>query len=246
LIPLARKPGAGYQSAVLGMLKERLKTAVAKSGRSARDVSMKATGKPGIVRDIIRGRSTNPRSDTLQAIATELGLDVNYFTGGSSGVHSQGDGDKSDAQVVSARVVHVVQAGPFVPIDMAFADEDDPKTVPTVPDPDFPRLRLIAFLVKGDSINKICPDGGYAIAVDFAETGLAPKPGMWVVAERIRGDLVERTIKVIRSSGNGKLELHPHSTNPVHKPIRFPSAEKHEEVRIHALVRHFETPTLRF
>lgn len=220
---------------------QRLKTALEDKGRSARDVSLKATGQPDTLRDILRGKNTNPSASTLSAIERELGVNLEWPDGGAEQPRVDGRGRVS---VIYAQVIHAVQAGPFLPIDMEFADEDDPKVVPTVPDPAFPRLPLFAYLVRGDSIDRVCPAGGYAICVNFADTGLSVTPGMWVVAERQRGDLVERTVKQVRSGRNGKFELHPHSTNPAHKPIRFPSVERGEEVRVHALVRRFESATL--
>lgn len=120
---------------------------------------------------------------------------------------------------------------------------DDAESISSVPDRDFPHLELIAFKVLGDSIDKLCPIGGYAVAVDFAETGLEIKDKMVVVADRVRAGLLERTVKVVRKI-NGRFELHPASTNPAHKPITFPSAEPGEEVRVVALVRRFVGPTL--
>lgn len=222
---------------------QRLKTALLDKGRSARDVSLKATGKPDAIRDILRGTNKNPAATVIRAIETELGVNLEWPEGGSGTPRVE---SKGRVGVIYAKVIHAVQAGPFLPIDMEFDDDDDPKVVPVVPDKMFPRLQLFAYLVKGDSIDKICPAGGYAICVDFAATGLPIRAGMWVVAERMRGDLVERTVKKVVQGANGKFELHPFSTNPAHKPIRFPSAERSEEVKVHALVRRFEGPDLTF
>lgn len=226
------------------VLKSRLRGLVAKSGKTARALSIEATGKPDTIRDILRDKTQNPRSDTLQKIAAKLGTDMAYLTGAPAVRKPTGKSPATDG-LVAARVVGSVQAGAFMEVRAATAYHDDTEYVASVRDRDFPNLIPVAFRVVGDSINKRCENGGYAICLPFAETGLQLKDGMWVVAERQIGDLVERTVKEVRQFGR-RFELHPASTNPQHKPIKFPSADPSEEVRVVALVRRFIGPDLPF
>lgn len=208
--------------------------------KTPRAASLLAGGGPDLVRDLISGKAKNPRADTLIALARVLACDVAYLTGEQDVPLSKAPNRGS---VVMARIAGPVQAGHFVQVNLDQTEPSSRGFVPTVRDPDFPSLELLAFEVLGDSINRRCEPGGYAIAVDFVEAGVRLRQGMCVVAERRRGDLLELTIKIIRLV-NGKHELHPDSTNPEWKPIQFPSAEAHEEVRIVGLVRRFVGPIL--
>lgn len=219
------------------LLKSRLKALIKERGTTARAVSIKATGKADAIRDILRAKSMNPRSDTLQKIAAELKADIAYLTGVSSVRNSGGKRTATDG-LVRARVVGSAQAGAFMEVRAATVYREDDEFIATVRDREFPNLEPIAFEIVGDSINLKCEPGGYAVCVPFAETGLQLKEGMWVVAERQRGDLIERTVKEVHQAGR-RFELWPASTNPEHEPIKFPSAEPSEEVRVVALVRRF-------
>lgn len=223
------------------LLKVRLRGLISERGETAREVSKRATGKPDTIRDILRDKTRNPRTDTLQKIATALEVDLAYLTGASA--MRRAHQGAMPGGLIPVRVVGFVQAGAFMEMHAADALADEPQYIAAVEDRDFPKLTPIAFEVVGDSINLQCEPGGYALCVPFAETGLQLKEGMWVVAERQRGDMIERTIKKVVQAGR-RFELHPASTNPVHKPIRFPSAEAHEEVRVVALVRRFIGPAL--
>jgi len=223
------------------VLKSRLKMLVAASGKSVRELSMAATGKPDAIRDILRDKVKNPRSDTISNLAKALGTTAAYLTGETK--NEQPGGEEKGSGIVAARVVGSAQAGAFIEVDTTVF-EVEPRYIGTVRDESFPDIQPVAFEVIGDSIDKICQSGGYAICVPFGETGLQIKAGLWVVAERRRGDLVERTIKVVRRTISGSFQLQPYSTNPAHKPITFPSAEPSEEVVIVAVVRRFQTPPL--
>lgn len=220
------------------LLKERLLKLVEESGRSDRDVSMKATGKPDAVRDIMRDKVTSGRSDTVAKLARELHSHVGYLTGESDDPRPARE---LRADITAALVIGVTQAGAFMDIDTAV--RFDPEWVPTIQDPQFPHLQPVAYEVAGDSIDRVCLSGGHAICLPFADTGLSLRQGMWVIAERRLGALVERTVKQVHGR-YGNFELRPSSTNPKHRPIRFPSAEPTEEVTVVAVVRRFLSPTL--
>lgn len=223
------------------LLKERLKLLVRDSGKSPRAISIEATGKPDAIRDILRNKVVNARSDTIRMLAKTLKTTVAYLTGEGDEPYPSKALDNNG--LIAARVVSSVQAGAFMEIESSSPYEDDPKWMPAIRDPRFPNLDPIAFEVLGDSIDLKCPPGGYAICLPFDETGLQVKDGLWVVAERQRGNMIERTIKQVRKVAD-RFELHPASTNKKWKPIRFPSAEPHEEVRIIALVLRFLGPSL--
>lgn len=223
------------------LLKERLKTLLDETGQTARAVSMKATGKPDVVRDILRGKVTNARADTVIKLAQALNTTTGFLTGEMDLRINPRD---LNSDMITARVVGVAQAGAFMDIDAAVVGEHfDPEWVPTIRDPRFPDIEPIAFEVVGDSVDRVCRDGGHAICVPFDQTGLRLRPNMWVIAERRRDSLVERTVKQVKVV-NGGYQLHPDSTNKKHQPITFPSAEPSEEVTVIAVVLRFLSPAL--
>jgi hypothetical protein len=221
-------------------LKDRLKSALAASAKSARAISLEATGKPDVVRDILRGKARNPSMDTITAIARVLEIPVSQLAQIGGSEPPTNGAAHNDLRL--ARVIGVAQAGAFVEV-YDNSDSGDDTYIPTVADPRFPHLEPVAFEVAGDSIDEMCKAGGYAVGVNFADSGLQLRADMWVVADRVRGDLVERTIKQVKGSP-GRWTLHPASSNPRHKPIRFPSAEAHEEIVIIAVIRRFISPEL--
>lgn len=241
IIPLAVRETKVYPEGVDKVLTDRLKSLIKRSGKSAREVSIAATGKPDVVRDIIRGKVQSPRGKTLSELARVLGSNVGYLTGEAR--TPKRDGAMQDG-IVYARVLSIAQAGAFVEVsDLGEPDPADERRIATVADHRFPNLDPVAFEVAGDSINLRCEAGGFAVGFSFAETGLELRAGMWIVADRVRGSLVERTIKQVHGT-KGHWELHPASTNPKHKPIRFPSAERHEEIVVIAVIRRFISPEL--
>lgn len=224
------------------LLKERLKLAIRKRRTSARKVSLDSGFGPDLVRDVMRGRATSPRAEALTRIAQILRTSVGYLTGETDVF----DAETEQPDVLSAKVIGRVQAGAFAEVDMAHDDDDGARYIPTVEDPDFPHLQQVAFEVVGDSIDRRCLPGGFAVCVNFADAGVALRNGMWVVAERQIGPLIETTVKQVRRDGDGGFTLLPDSTNPRHKAISFPSSEPHEEVRVIALVRRFVGPLLSY
>lgn len=62
------------------ILVERIDLMLTRSGRSARDVSMVATGKPDLIRDLKRRKSI-PKAAALAAVAEEFGTTSDYLLG---------------------------------------------------------------------------------------------------------------------------------------------------------------------
>lgn len=70
------------------MLIERINQRLAELQRSARDVSIAATGQPDTIRNILRGATQKPKADTLEKIASEL-MTTSAWLLGTSGAISQ-------------------------------------------------------------------------------------------------------------------------------------------------------------
>lgn len=115
------------------------------------------------------------------------------------------------------------------------------------PDPEFPNARLVFWDAEGDSMNALKPipllPGMEVVCVDYDDLDgrMPPRTGMIVVIQRSRdgGHLIEWSVKQIELYQD-RIEFHPRSTNPIHKPIivtRDMQADDGQEIRIVALVR---------
>ena len=58
---------------------ERIKQLLKERGISERQASLRATGKPTLIKDIRNGKSRNPRGDSLQKLANVLKCSVDYL-----------------------------------------------------------------------------------------------------------------------------------------------------------------------
>lgn len=192
-----------------------------------------------------------PGRDRLPVIADFYGVHLEWLMTGRGPMRSDSPQrsiktsklSDFDSSVVQVPVVGSAQAGTFMEIDEAL-DGDTVDWVPTVEEKGAIREKLFAIRVFGDSIDQICPDGGHALCIKFGDLAGGLRPGIWVVADRLRGTLRERTIKKVVEAKRGVWELHPFSSNPKHKPIRFPSALKEETVEVSAVVYRFIGPAL--
>lgn len=124
----------------------------------------------------------------------------------------------------AAELGAAVEIREFIPVEGYVAastwqelDElgQEPKRwIPFVPDGD--TRRHFAVEVRGNSMDKLIKDGDDAIAVeDFSQI---PRDGDIVVIRRVRGPLIERTLKVYRETVRGAVFM-PESTDPRHEPI---------------------------
>lgn len=176
----------------------------------------------------------------LVAAAEILGIRAPGLTGAPAN-----DVTPSTEQLVSVVIAGKVEAGAF----RAAPDYSDmePETMFEPRDPQFPWARQAAFDIAGDSMNRLQPRpilaGDRIICVDFDDLGgrVPLRDGMVVVVEQTAdgGHLREWSVKQIELYDD-RIEYHPRSTNPTHKPIvvlRDPDADDGRNVRILALVR---------
>lgn len=154
--------------------------------------------------------------------------------------------DVSLAQYV---VAGSVAAGTFREVS-EFFDEEPPKITAAV-DMKYPHARHMAFAIEGDSMNKAKPpmfEGGYVLCVDYEDLDnrVPLRDGMKVVVERTKdsGQLREWSVKEVELYED-RVEFHPRSDNPKHKPIVVPrdfQPDDGTEVKILALVRSVHYP----
>jgi SOS-response transcriptional repressor LexA len=81
-----------------------------------------------------------------------------------------------------------------------------------------------ALRVRGDSVDKIAPDGSYVICADIGITGAAIENDDLVIVERLQaqGSMREVTVKRVRLKKDG-IVLLPESTNSRWKPVEINS-----------------------
>lgn len=110
-----------------------------------------------------------------------------------------------------------VQAGSWLEVDAAI--DEVIATIPFNRDPAYPANRQqYAVQILGDSMDRIFPDGTYAIVVDA--DGQKPLNNDLVIVRRTQRGLVERTVKRYVETTAGA-ELRPESHDPRHKPLRL-------------------------
>lgn len=145
-------------------------------------------------------------------------------------------------KVVAIPLSGVTEAGAFREFDGY--NDGEPEYVFDEQDPEFPRARMMAFDVAGDSMNQADPPimpGARVVCVDFDDTGLPLVDGMIVVVERTKnsGETREWSVKEVEATPESTI-FHPRSSNKRHKPIVFvddPDADGGEHVRVIGLVR---------
>ncbi|MFC5423021.1 LexA family protein [Bosea eneae] len=152
----------------------------------------------------------------------------------------------STSPLVPVRKAGRVEAGAFRAQE-DLGDWDEAETTLDIRDSKFPNARHLSFDVEGDSMNALKPrpilggDTVSCVAYEDVDTQAPLRDGMVVVVERTRfgGQEREWSIKQLELYAD-RVEFHPRSTNPKHKPIvvkRDPGADDGTKVEIIALVR---------
>lgn len=214
----------------LDRLADRL--AVLKSeGISARQISMAVTGRPDLIRHLLKGGQADTRGDNILRLAAAVRTSVDYLYGLSDDMGEPPKIDllkepvsrKRKAAPVTNRfpvgsrpslpVRYIVQAGAWIEVD-----EEAAKRIVSPPvsaDSTFPHATQWLELVRGDSVDLIYPEGTFVHVVNAIEIGYSPRDGDFVVVERLRqqGGLRERSLKQVSRKGR-KVELWPRSRNP--------------------------------
>jgi len=169
----------------------------------------KASAEAGLERTFLsqlrRRPDRSPTIDNLKAICDALGLRLAWVTFGQ-GRRLIDDPDPS-ADVYFVPVVSWVGASPFAEVPSI----DPAQITRTVGIHDLGAGDFIALTVRGDSMDRIAPDGA-TIIVDRSDTVLVPR-GFYVFASP-EGE--EATFKRWMTNPS---RLEPYSTNLTHEPI---------------------------
>jgi SOS-response transcriptional repressor LexA len=208
-------------------LRQKILDRIAAQSTSVRDVSLRAKLSAGGLRDFLAGRSSSLKVDTLEKVASALDTPLHELLPGGSG------------GAVDIPITHEVAAGAWRAVDEARQAKIG--TV-TVPGPlAFPSARHWAELVRGESMNRIIPDGARVHVVDAVAIGYAPRHGdiVVVVRRRAQGAFEERSLKQVRLASSA-VSLWPCSHSPDWQaPLTLdggPQGDETSEIEIVGLV----------
>ena len=139
----------------------------------------------------------------------------------------------SEVNISGVMVVGAVQAGQWN--ESAEWPQDSHYVVKIVDDR---YSQTIGLEVRGDSMNKIYPEGTVLICRNFdAMNELPPVGKRVIVRRRNENSLTESTVKLLIVDDEGRGVLVPESTNPIYGPIPFkPSGDGDNDTEIAAVV----------
>lgn len=189
---------------------DRLRKLVAEKNVSKAELS-RLSGIPyDSVNKYLRGTVDQPRGNTMQKLAAALDTTELYLTNGLT-----------DRKPIPANPVPfrgTVAAGIWLEAGEMELEPGD--WLPFNPAPQFPADSVYCVRVRGDSLDKVAPDGSTLVCVDLVKGNIAIREGDLVIVQRTReqGGLIEVTAKRVHQVPGG-YELRPESTNPRWKPI---------------------------
>lgn len=124
-----------------------------------------------------------------------------------------------------------VQAGAWMADDGSI--DETIGAIPFGRDTAYPPTReQYAVQIVGDSMDRILPEGSYAIVL--AADGATPVHGDLVIVRRVNNGLIERTVKRFVEVDGGQLV--PESTNPRHLPIALSAPAEGVTIEIEGFV----------
>lgn len=172
----------------------------------------------------IRNRGQSPRPSTLSQLAEALGVPDSYFL--EAAVDKIGPAARAD--FIRLQRVHVkgfVQGGVWR--DAIEWPIQDWYSLQVPSDDRFPGMERIALEVRGNSMDRLYPEGTIVVCVSYGDIGRGPKPGERVICLR-RGSTgdYEATIKEYQLDDRGRHVLWPRSSDPeFQQPIILPTAQ---------------------
>lgn len=110
----------------------------------------------------------------------------------------------------------------------------------------WPANSVCAYKVVGESINLRAGDGDHVIVLSRDQAPRGLQSGDWVVVERTRHDLRERTVKIAKMNSYGDWELWPQSSDPRFKDPILLGQHDGEIVEVVGFVLEFVSKGVRF
>lgn len=168
----------------------------------------KSIGMPeGALSELLNDKGTRRwNTDKLSAVANALGVPISFLL------------DKNQTsmlpKVVNLKPIMVigsVQAGVFRDA-LEWPEDDRYAVVVPIESPEV-AARCFGLVVDGPSMNKVYPDGVIVIVCPLSYYQAPLRTNDRVLVKRIRGDVVEATIKELEIK-DGRAHLWPRSTDP--------------------------------
>ncbi|WOK37591.1 S24 family peptidase [Sphingomonas sp. C3-2] len=182
----------------IAFLRKILEDATAPDAKwNSRSLSMAATGgkNPYLVRDIIKGKSTNPTLDTLVGLARALDMDISQMIPAATTIMHRVGGSQP---FETLEVVGAVAAGVWR--EETTWGAEDRYSIEVGPNP-FPGSERFALRMEGYSMDKVIPPGSDLECLRVAYGYVEPQPGDIVIVQRDRHDLHELTCKRLDHDG---------------------------------------------
>lgn len=189
-------------------LVERLERVIREKPIKAREWSMAATGKPDTVRNILRGRTRSPRTDTLQLLADHVGANLEWLTGRSE-EYSGTEDFTPPAAVPQGQVTMIGRIGAGDRVTHFGISETQLRPIPAPPDV----KRGIAAIVRGASMQPAYREGDVVIATEHLGS-YDELIGRDCFVQVKDGPLY---LKILKKAAKG--QFHLESYNPDTKPI---------------------------
>lgn len=184
----------------------------------------------------LSGRVAQPRGDTLDRIATALGTTALWLEHGVEvpPVNSPSTTLQTyEGKVTGVPVSGFVKAGVWQDVRAGGPRE---MTVPSLGG--YPPDCQVAYIVDGESLNKIARDGDVLICLDLIKTGVSIRDNDLVIVELFKHDreFVDRSAKRVRKTLRG-FELWPESDHPdFQEPMILDGVEDGVEMVVSAKV----------
>ncbi|MDH3233689.1 MAG: XRE family transcriptional regulator [Alphaproteobacteria bacterium] len=156
------------------------------------------------IRDILKGRSRNPRADTLEALGRILGCTIDALRGGN---------DAASTETLKVSVIGKVRAGEWV--EALEWPQSDWYAIDSPIDERFNGVGRFALEVHGPSMNQVYAEGDVIICVRYSDIGREPRTKERVVVQRNNGQgMIEATVKEFVIDDDGAVWLWPRSSHP--------------------------------
>jgi len=209
---------------------ERLNARFAATGWSKAELAKRAGVSYDNVLKYLAGAVKQPRGDIMGKLAKALGTTEALLRGFEQPSLTNAEGGLGKVRPVS--VSGYVKAGIWQDARL----EGPSMEVPSIGG--YPVEMQTAYIVDGESLNKIARDGDVLVCLDLIQSGISIKDNDLVIVEMTKhdGEFIDRSAKRVRRTRTG-FELWPESDHPDHQePLVLNGVDEGIEMRVSAKV----------
>lgn len=155
----------------------------------------------------LAGKVDNPRGDILAKLAGVFGQTEQWLRAADAQITPL---EGNAAKLSAVKVTGYVKAGIWQDVRVEGPSDMD---VPSIGG--YPAYMQLAYIVDGESLNKIARDGDVLVCLDLINSGVSIRDDDLVIVEMKRhdGEFVDRSAKRVRRTRTG-FELWPESNHP--------------------------------